>query len=866
MQRYLIDHALKNVWCNPQQDNQLVIAPKRLTRDNGEINRFTLMNRKVSLPASGKHYHVYQIGQILPVVLGLRPLSGDWEPQRWIKFSDAMSTQKLIVNLYNTEGINIPKHTSYYMFSDDRDLVLAIEIDTKIPVDFKQDQIYLRLYSNAFYQSSRSSLIDDYVSCDGRRILTTQDVLELQSTVSGLRTKDGLVTCYVNGLFVNDINLATAAIGDVVEYVYDSSVKRVVTFTADSLLTFNSTLDSKYKYLLHHLDGNNDTIDYQDDIDIHVVHTLAANSKRGVYYHRNAPDSHRMVTHRDYAIAVDYFEHLVTALTEKLNAGSLARNTLTIEMTIRNSGYHRPLVYDNNRVFELYKLPNDKIVKAMIGLNATLDVWKAENLENSAYTRLMRLKTPTLPMELIEDAYGYNAISKVVGDTPVKTTLNVGSQLANINIGLQTNSTVYEYDENGYLNGFYYHANGSQYIAQNNSTRLLEVISGRGSFRPSTLFGTNNIPIPTVGNYRVYMCFLNGGIPNNVWRDVTGTSAYHIDNGRVVWDSQEYDQFLMVRNDDTFLAYDVDVVSVDGMISLVISEEEDRGNGFVNTTLPVPMGEIDVFLNGKSLINGLDYIVKFPKIHILNKTYLLQPAISEIQKVHVRCTGFCNSDLEMELPDDYGFIQHGLLSNNSRFDIRDDKVLRITVDGGCKHRSDIQFSEEHSGISITDVRNGKPYQIKDMVVPLRQLTDGNTYTLRKKSLDIDKAVSEYLTVRVPQPSRGDLMSIPTKHVVVSPFLSRVINAIDNREIPLSLVDNSPTDMQLIEACSPFEYLLEFDPINPDNNFDYDFIKIAPHRYNTVVNLSLNQYRALTKIVKLYADGLIDLASFVNFNN
>jgi hypothetical protein len=220
----------------------------------------------------------------------------------------------------------------------------------------------------------------------------------------------------------------------------------------------------------------------------------------------------------------------------------------------------------------------------------------------------------------------------------------------------------------------------------------------------------------------------------------------------------------------------------------------------------------------------------------------------------------------MELPDDYGFIQHGYLSNNSRFDIRDDKVLRITVDGSYKHRDDVEFSEEHDGVSIVNTKNGKPYQIKDLVVPLKGLTDGNTYTLRKKSLEIDKRVSDYLTVHLPQPPRGNLMSIPAKYVVVSPFLSRVINAIDNREIPLSVIESNLSDMQLIEVCSPFEYLLQFDPINPDNGFDFDYIKVAPHRYNTVVTLSLTQYRVLTRIVKLYADGLIDLASFVNFSN
>jgi hypothetical protein len=71
---------------------------------------------------------------------------------------------------------------------------------------------------------------------------------------------------------------------------------------------------------------------------------------------------------------------------------------------------------------------------------------------------------------------------------------------------------------------------------------------------------------------------------------------------------------------------------------------------------------------------------------------------------------------------------------------------------------------------------------------------------------------------------------------------------------------------VLALCAPFEHLLRFDPINTDNGFDLKFVKIVPHRNNTITTLTLQQYRLLTRIVKLYADGLIDLASFVNFSS
>jgi len=865
MQRYLIDHALENVWCNPQQDNQVVIAAKRLTRNNGELNKFTLMNRQVSLPLSGRRYHVYQIGQILPIALGLSPIAALWEPQRWIKFSDAMTSQKVVANIYNREGVNVPRYSSYYMFTDDRDLVFAVEIDKSVSVDFNNDVLYLRLYSNAYYQSDRGDDTEDFLTCNGAKLTTLQKIIDLQSEVQSKRALEGSVQCFVNGLLVDDISPVVAKVGDTAEYVYDSSVKRTVTFDTANLDTFTSILDNKYKYLLHHLNGGNDTIDYQDDIDVMVTHTASNGVKRGVYYHRNNSDSHRMVTHRDYSLVVDYYDYLVSVLASKINPESPPASGFKIEVVIRNSGYYRPLVFDNDRIFELYKLNDQQIRQAMTGLNSTLPIWRAENLENSAYTALMRSKAPAVTMELVQNAYGYNAMSKIVGDTPQVTFLDSSRQMVILPVGLRNNSTVYEYDADGDLLGFYYHASGSDYSCVNSQARKIEAISGRGTHSPEIVFGTNNLTLPQYDNYRVYMCFLVNGVPNNEWRDITGTNYYTVVNNRLVWANLEYEQYLMIRSDKNFLAYDVEVDSVDGTVSLVVTESENRGSGYQLYPLPVPMGELDLFLNGKSLINGLDYIVKFPKIHILNREFLAQPAGSVTQKVHVRFMGFCKPDLSFDKADDYGFVQHGFLSNNKRFDLRDDKVLRITVNGQLKTRTDVVFSENSDAVSIVNPANGKPYQVKDIVVPLKQMVDANTYTLREKSMIIDKQVADYLSLKLPQADRGDLMAITNRYILVSTFFSRVINAIANTEIPMDVVTSNLSDNEVLELCSPFEHLLAFDPINPDNQIDFKFVEVVPHRNNTATTLTLAQYRLLARIVKLYGQDRIDLTTYINFS-
>lgn len=864
MYQYLIDHARQNVWCNPEQDNQLIFCAHRITKPIGELNHFKLMNRRLDLPKPGKRYHVFQIGQVGPSIVGLLSINPSWLVERWIKFSDAMNELNLFTNIYTTGGVELPRYKSYYMFSNDRDLIIAIEQDINYSVNYLTDKIYTRFYTNAYFQSNRADQSVEKIHAEGRDIRNTQDIIDLQNLVNSYPTNNGFVFCYKNGLIINNINMTTVSVGDSVEYVYDSSVKKVVTFTINNLRTFDSILDSKYKYLLHHNDGINDTIDYHDDIDIHILHNSNPNTYKGYYFNRNMPDSHRMVTHRDYSIPVDYFEFVASKLNSDISSTPLDFLQMKVQVKIRDSGYYRPLIFDNNRVFELYKLPEPKLLNAMVGLDATVPEWKAENLENSFYTKIMRSGFTDITIDNIQKGYGYNSLSKITGDTPSKTILRSGRQSVDLPYCLHENCTVYEYDANGVLLEYHHHSIGTDYECVNNNTRVVEVISGQGVYKPDVRFGTDNIPLPTYDNYRVYSCHYYNGEIDNTWADITGSNLYSVVNNTLVWNNIDSNQYLMVRTDTKFLAYDINLIPIAGTLYFTFSEIENRGITDDNYVLPVPLGELDLFLNGHSLIRGLDYIVNFPKVYIINKKYLIQPANSTSQKIHVRFTGFCNSNLTLDAIEDYGFIQHGVLSNNNRYDIRDDKVLRITVDGKVITRQDLVFSELHDGISVVNPINGKPYQIKDIVVPLKQLVEENTYSLRNKSIAIDERVSNYMTIKLPQPDRNAPSAIPERYPVISPFFCHLINDMASFQITNTAIDNAVSDLAVLEICQHYEFLLDFDPVNPSNELNDNYVIIHPHNLNNTIDLTYSQYKFLTKVVRLYGNDKIEISPFVTF--
>lgn len=860
MFKYLVDHAIKNVWCAPRQDNSYVFQPARISKPTGELNRLFFMGRQLTLPISMAKVHVFQVGQVKPEVLGLTTDDPGWIRETWKPLSTVMNEREMQVDLYNDNGVQLPRYKAWYIFTQENSLLIAVTESLRVPVNYSSDLIYLRLYTNAYFESIRSDTLVKTLWTKGKVAQSNQDILDLQNEEADYRAMTGSVKSYVNGFAVDRIDMLNVVVGDEVEFVYDASVKTVVTFPYSGLNNFTSTLDSCYKYLLS-FDGDGDQIDYQDDIDVYVYKKTSTKYK-GVYFSRNLAKYHRMVTHKDYSIDLAHADNLFGFLRNV--TGVQVNSDMVVEVTIRKAGFQRPLIYENNRIFELFKLDYVGRNRALLGLDSSLDIWTAAALEHSGYTQLMRVDMGSINQDLVQRAYGYNSISKLVGNTPIKTVDRNGRQYVPVPHLLANGATAYEYDADGYLIDSYYHPSGTDYYCQNNNARLVEMISGRGSDTPNVIFGKTQIPLPVYHNYRVYMSATVNNIPDNNWVDITGSDKYHVSANKLVWDSPLTDYLLMVRIDSDFLDFNLGMLPVAGNLYFTLFEKEDRGNGLLTYILPVPLGELDIWLNGKSLIKGLDYVLDFPTVYIVNKRHLRQGGQSGLQDVRVRFTGFCTSDLKTDAVDDYGFVEHGFLSNNNRYDVRDDKVMRITVNGKLMTSGDVLFSEEHSGVNIAAASNGSPYQIKDIVVPLKELVDENTYSLRDKAMIIDKKVSDYMTLKLPQPVRNSVVAIPGRYELLSPFFTHLISDLATGQIDTAAAMDAITDLQVMAVCVPYLPLLKYDPITYRDVLDWDYLILHPHNLTTVVTLTLHKYRFLTKVVRLYGHGLIDLSAFVNF--
>jgi hypothetical protein len=862
MSDYLVVQAMRDVYCSPEQDRQAIYRPAKISLYGGVFTEAPVMWRRYTLPLPGVRFHVYQLGSIYPENVGLK------SPKQqgvWLNIAAICKERSLIVDIYSDKGIQLPRSCVWYMVTEDSDLILAVQDQPMIDFNLSEEPLFIRFYANAYFNSPRANSEEDIIDVRGMITRTDADVLTLQNAYNVAKTKAGETYAFINGRRVDAITLINAKAGDVIEYVQDGSIHTVRDFKVSDLMVFNSTLDSKHKYLLHPDSEILSNIDYQDDVDVFLYKDNGNGKFSGVFYHRHQEDAMRQVTHKDYSIPVAYVVGYQASNPDWDDAANLV-----VRLHIRRSGYSRPLVNEANRIKELYKLPPEDILPAMIGIDAVVPEWTAEHLENSAYTLIMRGEIRDVVPKLVTDAYGYNSLSQILANTPTFPK-NIGQQIvAPLPYNLQSRSTVYEYNNNGAMTGWNLHALGDTYVGKRSDTHLIETITGFGTTALDEVYGMQNQSLDPTLDYRMYICGMVAGIPDNIWADVTDSAMYTIVGNILHWLVDPTLQYTMVRSNRDFLAYDFGIPVTNGVLRFSLTSEQRRF--YVNTpagqtppanntVMQVPMGELDLFLNGKALIEDIDYFVRFPEVVIISKRHLL-PKEDASQIIHVRFCGHCLPTLKREKQADKGFIQHGVLSNNNRYDIRDDKVLHINVGGNVYERSELKFAETTSGVNVPGVADGTPYLIRDIVVPMRGTVYANTYALRGAAQITDQHVADYLSLKMPEPTFTQPLSIEQRYPVYSPFLSSIIEDLRTGYFKDTRMTESYNADVLRDMCKFYERLLAYEPTLDPQKVPDDFMVAHAYYRDVVVDLNVFQYRFLQRVVKLYLNDAISLSPYI----
>jgi hypothetical protein len=757
-----------------------------------------------------------------------------------------MATDTL-VEIYTQKGIRLPITQIYYIFTEESSLLFCVRKDDKLFWDFNNEPIYIRLYDNAYFESSRNS--GGHIYVEGSTVNSTGEIIAHQVNYQAKRQLPGKVYSFVNGYRVNDISLLTVSIGDTVEFYHDPSVFFTYEFDVNTLLTFDSILDVKRKYLLHPLGGIGNNIYYQDDVDIYIYNKT---TKKGIYYHKNSEDNLRMVTHRDYSVSVPVISSFFNQHVETIDY-----DNSVLELNVRKSGYERQLVDEKLRIKELYKLTDQQILSAMIGADSSLEYWRVDELENSNYCKVMRSSFSSVNDELVRNTYGYNAVVKMAAEPVIKTQMFSGQKIAKMPYKYRLNSTVYEFDSSGWLSEKRHHTLGDVYNCTDPDSSYVMAIQGESADSPEDYYNVVSVNMEPNYDYRFYAANKDNVHPDTQWVDVTGSSMYAVVGNVATWlvmDTKD----VLVRSNKKHLHKRLYLNALSGSLTFNITHLQYIDGQMVDAEMQIPMGELKIYLNGRSLINRLDYHVDFPVVTIVNKEHLLDQSNLQ-QRIDYIFTGLCDSSLGFSGYSESGFVRNGYLSINNRFDIRDDRAVIISANGRIYTREDLKFIEDTNDFVFDSELNGKPYSIESAVVPVKDLVETDTYEYRSDALIVDNAVSDYLTLKIPQPEIPDLNPILSYYKLYSPFVSKVIMAVISSAIDPNALKVQYNDDKVRELVQPYLYLLDMDPINEQNRPDPNYCIVHPHVLSNVIEVDVYQHKFITKVVNIYGNGLINLS-------
>lgn len=835
MSDWLVKHALSNTWCKPSIDRRLIAKGGRLSRKTGELFGMTITRYSVRLPIDDRWFHVFQLGNLGPEFYEIRI------GNQWARMDRVVNDSGTLITLYKENGEVYPCSKAWIRKLPNQNVIVAIEDYSQLP-SYTEDALYLQFYvglftdTSEFLEENKPRIFGDVVRNPTE---ATQMVLKYNEWKT---TLPGYTKAYVNGMGVKDFTTDTFKLWDYIELVYDGLVEHVYRIPVNHLESFDSLIDECRKYLLLPT-TDTDTIRFINDVDVELSY---GNETR--FYNQHKSKDLRQVTHNAYSLPTTRIQKLLD-----ITDGWDDVSKLEIILKVHHSGMDRPLEFEHNRLHELYKLPIDKIKQAMTGANSMVPEWRASYLENSSYNHIMAASFGNINLPLCTEAYGYNSISKMVADTPVKADLVNDKKVVIAPPLLSRNSTAIEYDINGLYLGHHPCINlaNDVYTATDMNCELVDFIEGQVDVGLDIHYNQQFFQLDEANNYRFYINKIVSGTNTNIYTDVTGNEDYYTvsEDGVVTWTFDRFRERAIIVSDKNLLSYCITGDLSDGKLDtmIMIKDEDDK-----SIPCPYEFEHLTVIMNKHTLVPGVDYHVEWPRVIISNKRFLEAGANYNYPKLVFIARGL--TDKYVEPP--YGFVRNGVLSDNCHFDVRDDKVVNINVGGHIYHREDLKFREDMR-MSVRKELNGLPYSITDPVIPLRSVADGNTYELRERSKELDGRVEDYLSVYLPTPPIDDENPITSQYHVFSPIMNKVIS--DMKRLVLIVrpdENNHLTTQHFDELMERYIDMLPYEPIR--RNVDLRYIVVHPHAYNTTIELSEIEYSFVERLNSRYLGGKIVL--------
>lgn len=893
MSELLITHAKKHLWQSPNQDHQFNIGLARLTKAGGFIGSTKVLWHRVLNPTrdDAKRYfhHVYQVGQVSPITLNLADILPE---NTWVEALGIVDEYNLLIEVYFESGAVVPLSLIWIMRDYKKNLLLCIRhqlgfdygVLTRVnefsdevnllTVNADNDRLITRFYTNAVGSSlaynATSTVMNDTVGSVSKVITQSLDWGKFTLEVNELKSKfgnKGAALWYKDGFLVNTPRAYHSdMLGHRYSVVWDETYKFRQFFELRYAPVFKSAKDVGYNKYLLVCDAVYDEIDFFDDVDFYLVVGNELNFK-GVYINRAFVRYLRQVTHNGYAIDAALIRSYVS---QHAFLGDIDKCKIMVQA--RKGGMVRPVFSQANRIDELFRLPYPLVMAALYNVNALVPEWSARELENSAYINLMSAKERDITPELARDAYGYTGVVNALmhprqpivnGKVKLPSALCIPDSVTGRGC-----RTLFIYNEAGILIGTLYSESLDDDIDVSSFTLkgMVECFRLRlcQSGQKASFYHNQDLTLPRLKEYG-FACYVTGeknGRPSGFWIDVTGTTFYTFANGKISWNWRlltDANLYPCVRLNDDIIVNDIQVVrdAGQGYLSVTVEALQDFFTMNRREQLQIPVATVDVFVNGEYMIEGVDYYLgdNYPNIVIVNTWANNLPTC----RVIVRAYGVGNPETNQPyVPVEVGFVTEGLLSQNGTYDVSKYRPNSVVVNSRLVDNHKYKFSEYGDGVLYPV--DGRPYMIRDYILPTEHVVPGSSKTLYHKMRDIDKRVGGYLTAHVLQPVVVTPKVITERWSVISPVCAGILDAMTKGYMEDGTVPGTFTLGDIDRFVKPYLSLLAYDPaaLNADERYVY----IRPHALSSTISVTVTQWRFLNLVNDLYLNGRIDFTTFV----
>lgn len=829
LKRVLLSEALGKVWANPKADKAGIFKTNRITSVTGAIGFVNLIISSLPLPIPNRRYIVVELGNVFTSLVGL----GAINKNVWYDIATLINTLNITM-LGFCQGRVVNEAGCYVYISHNNNVIIAIDYANNASIVRLDSPIYYKFYTNLAF-SGLLPPSDISMETGQLRVAAVYDG-NYVSFINLLTAKEAEIgvapLIFVNGLYRPDgVNDTTIQSGDVIQYLFDPYI---VSRHDEELLTldgFESSLDEMNKHILS-TDGPSDI--YVDDVEIYISGLNAQMERVGVYYPRLTPSDIRMLTYKDWSISSSTLSNRLLVLEQMYDVHATL-SQIQIHVFKRNNGQFRNVVLDNDHIADLMNLPIEQRRMALSGVQATLDIWNAVNLERSQFLMFIAKELSTLNFDSMDNVLSRSGVvdllDSVFWDQKLATWClpisagEKGGQLIRFNPnGYNPTKTVYQQvnrRKEPYSNGVGY----EMFFPDFDLTAPLDVVIPVGAAGVSLV----------ESGYGVFCYYMSGDVLEVARRGIDYFVTVQTENTRITWSTEMLGYERYIRTADKTVIFSVVV----NRNNLNDGFDIYGGREYAHN---VGMGCAMVWCNGRYLVEGLDYTVSNGKVFVVSKTSYL----TLNQTFFVIYTGLPQTSLIHEPLNRWGWVEHGKLLNNVFYDFLMYRNYQIFVNGNAMSRGSLIPQEEYEDYpngNVATLVDGTPFAVVNKPFILDDVALGDAINLLSQQEVIDQQITDYLGIIFPQAPSEELIVIPQKYELVSPLMDKVIEAIDNEELVIG--DDYFDNSEIYNKVELYIHLLDSDPCLRDH--DSNYVVISPRWAVNTVIVTPNEYTFINQV-------------------